>query len=256
VRGGVAFLLGLALLAAASGASATTRGRATAVSIPVVSCPARAGVGGLSPPPIPTQLTAAVASDVASRLHFYSDGYMVVLAPTGWSCTGLEAADGGQSLSVFPVGQADPLAAAATSKNATAVTARFDYTGHGPGAQVVCGLFPASTAARFAEATGGCTKVPAREVVRHPSRDVATFRDPPGVNGTGEPSGGTNPASGAVFFPPPIRASASANVAQATCTVPRSLASLCPSIIADFVGRARLRPRSQRNEPATRAGAP
>jgi hypothetical protein len=240
VRARVAFLVGLAVLAAASGASAAT----TAVSIPVVGCPARAGVGGLSPPPIPTQLTAAVPSSVASRLHFYSDGYMVVLAPTGWACTGLEAADGGQSLSVFPAGQADPLTAAATSADAAAVTARFDYTGHGPGAQLVCGLFPASAAARFAEVTGGCTKVPTREVVRRPSHDVATFRDPPGVNGSGEPSGGTNPASGAVFFPSPVRASASANVAKATCTVPRALASLCPSIIADFVGRARLRPRS------------
>jgi hypothetical protein len=240
VRGGVAFLLGLALLAAASSASAAT----TAVSIPVVGCPTRAGVGGLSPPPIPTQLTAAIPSSVASRLRFYSDGYMVVLAPTGWTCTGLEAADGGQSLSVFPAGQTDPLAGAATSADAAAVTARFDYTGHGPGAQLVCGLFPTSAAARFAEVTGGCTKVPAREVVRRPSRDVATFRDPPGVTGTGEPSGGTNPASGAVFFPPPLRGSTSANVGKATCTAPRSLASLCPSIIADFVGRARLRPRS------------
>ena len=244
MRGGIAGILGLVLVAAASSASAAATGRATAVSIPVVSCPARAGVGGSSQPPIPTQLTAAVASSVASRLHFYSDGYLVVLAPTGWTCTGLEAADGGQSLSVFPAGQVDPLAVAATGVDAAAITARFDYTGHGPGAQLVCGLFPASAAARFAKATGGCTKVPAREVVHHPSRDVATFRDPPGVNGTGEPSGGTNAASGAVVFPPPIRAGASANVAKATCTVPRALASLCPPIITDFVGRARLRPRS------------
>lgn len=244
MRRGVAFLLGMAVVAGASSASALTRTRTPTVSIAVVACPARAGVGGSSQPPIPTELTAAVSASVASRLHFYSDGYMVVLAPSGWTCTGLEAADGGQSLSVVPAGQADPLAAAVTSADAAAVTARFDYTGHGPGAQLVCGLFPASAAARLAATTGGCTMVPAREVVRRPSRDVATFRDPPGVSGTGEPSGGTNAASGAVFFPPPVPPVASANVAKVTCTVPRSLVTLCPSIVGDFVGRARLRPRS------------
>jgi len=34
------------------------------------------------------------------------------------------------------------------------------------------------------------------------------------------------------------------NVAKVTCTVPRSLVSLCPSIVSDLVGRARLRPRT------------
>jgi len=244
VRGGVTLLLALALLAAAPGASAAETGRASGVSLPVVPCPVRAGVAGLSQPPIPGRLTAKVGAGAASRLRFYADGFMVVLAPTGWTCTGLEAADGGQSLSVFPFGQADPLETAATSKDAAAVTARFDYTGHGPGAQLVCGLFPSSTAARFAQATGGCTSVPGREVVRHPSRDVATFLDPPGVNGTGEPSGGRNAATGAVFFPQPSGAAPSVNVAKVTCTVPRSLVSLCPSIVSDLVGRARLRPRT------------
>jgi len=73
---------------------------------------------------------------------------------------------------------------------------------------------------------------------------VATFLDPPGVNGTGEPSGGRNAATGAVFFPQPSGAAPSVNVAKVTCTVPRSLVSLCPSIVSDLVGRARLRPRT------------
>ncbi|HEV2309832.1 MAG TPA: hypothetical protein VGU73_04880 [Acidimicrobiia bacterium] len=243
MRGGFALLFASALLVAAPPAAATTTARESRVLLPVVGCPARAGVAGLSTPPIPTQLGAAVRAGVASRLRFYSDGFMVVLAPTGWTCTGLEAADGGQSISVFPAGQTDPLAAATTSADAAAVTARFDYTGHGPGAQLVCGLFPSSAAARLAAATGGCTTVPAREVVRRPSRDVATFVDPPGVSGTGEPSGGANAASGAVFFPQPVRPSPSVNVAKVTCTVPRALVSLCPLIVGDLVGRARLRPR-------------
>ncbi len=244
MRAAVATLVGVLALAGVSTASAAAGPHPAAVPIAVVSCPARAGVGGLSAPPIPTQLSAAVAARTAARLRFYSDGYLVVLGPTGWTCTGLEAADGGESLSVFPVGQSDPLGATAPGADAEAVTARFDYTGHGPGSELVCGLFPTSVASRLAEATGGCTMIPAREVVRHPSRDVATFLDPPGVSGTGEPSGGTNPAAGAVFFPQLAREPPSVNVAKVTCTASKQLASLCPSIVADFVGRARLRPRS------------
>jgi len=213
------------------------------VPIPVVACAARSGVGATSQPPIPAQLSAAVTTRTAARLRFYSDGYVVVLAPSGWTCTGLEAADGGQSLSVFPTGESDPLAVAAVVAEA-GVTARFDYTGHGPGAALVCGLFPASAAARFADQTGGCTKVPAREVIRHPSRDVATFLDPPGVTGSGEPSGGTNPASGAVLFPQLTPEPGSVNVAKITCAAAKPLAALCPAILNDFVTRAPARPRT------------
>ena len=231
-----ALVLGPAALASAS--------RGVGVPIPVVACVARSGVGTASQPPIPAQLSAAVTLRRAARLRFYSDGYMVVLAPSGWTCTGLEAADGGQSLSVVPAGESDPLGPAAVPAGAAAVTARFDYTGHGPGAALVCGLFPASVAARFADQTGGCTKVPAREVVRRPSRDVATFLDPPGVTGSGEPSGGTNPASGAVVFPQLTPEPGSVNVAKVTCTAAKPLAALCPAIITDFVTRARARPRT------------
>jgi len=214
------------------------------VPIPVVACVARSGVGASAQPPIPTQLSAAVTTRTAARLRFYSDGYVVVLAPSGWTCTGLEAADGGQSLSVFPTGELDPLSAAGVATDAAGVTARFDYTGHGPGAALVCGLFPASAAARFADQTGGCTKIPARELVRHPSRDVATFLDPPGVSGSGEPSGDTNPASGAVLFPQLTPEPGSVNVAKITCTAAKPLAALCPAILNDFVTRARARPRT------------
>jgi hypothetical protein len=49
---------------------------------------------------------------------------------------------------------------------------------------------------------------------------------------------------GAVFLPQPDGAAPSVNVAKVTCAVPRPLASLCPSIVSDLVGRARLRPRT------------
>jgi len=243
VRAALPTLAGVVTVLAASPAAASPTAHA-AVSIPVVPCPARAGVSGQAQPPIPGQLSAPVTPRAAARLRFYSDGYMVVLAPTGWACAGLEAADGGQSLSVFPVGQSDPRAGAAARADAAAVAARFDYTGHGPGSEIVCGFFPSSSAARLAEATGGCPTVPPREVVRHPSRDVVLFVDAPGVGGTGEPSGGTNRASGAVFYPQLAREPASVNVAKVTCTVPKPLAALCPAIVRDLVERARQRPRT------------
>lgn len=210
--------------------------------LPVVACQTAVGVEGQAAPGIPTQLATSLPARTAGRLRFYSDGYMVLLGPSGWTCAGIEAADGGMSLSVFPTRQSDPLTTGTPAADAAAVTGRFDYTGHGPGAELVCALFPSSHAATLSAQTGGCPPVPRREVVKRPARDLARFVDPPKVMGSGEPSGGTNPASGAVLFPQLTPEPASVDIAKVTCTAPKPTARLCPAIVSDFVARARVHP--------------
>jgi hypothetical protein len=117
------------------------------------------------------------------------------------------------------------------------VTAFIDYTGHGPGAQLVCTLFPGTRAAGLAAQTAGCAAPASGEIVRRTGTDVARFEDPPGVKGVGMPSGGANRAIGAVVYPQLRPEPDSITVAKVTCTVPRATVGVCPSIVDDYVSR-------------------
>src|SRR6202035_4264766 len=99
------------------------------------------------------------------------DGFVTLLGPRGWSCHGVEAADGGRSLSVFPPGQSDPLLGDHLGAGTSGVTAILDYTGHGPGAQLVCSLFPHSAAADLARGIGSFPAPPTREQLERSTPD-------------------------------------------------------------------------------------
>jgi hypothetical protein len=202
----------------------------------VVRCKTQLGAEGETAPRVPKTLPFAGPNRVAGALDFYSNGFVTVAGPRGWTCHGVEAADGGRSLSVFPRRQPDPLGTATPAAGARGVTAILEYTGHGPGAHVVCGLFPNSRAADLASQTGGCEPVPRAEQVRRPSADVARFVDPVGVHGSGDPSGGRYPAAGVVVFPRGGSEAPSVNVAKATCTGAGGSA-VCDGIVDDFVTR-------------------
>jgi hypothetical protein len=232
----LATLVGISVTAPAVLVPATFAA-ASVIGVTVVSCRAELGAPGAAPPRSPSKLPIALDARDSNRVRFYSDGFVTVLAPNGWSCAGLEAADGSQSLSVFPTGQRDPVRGDPLPTRGAAVTAVLDYTGHGPGAELVCGLFPGTRAATLAGETGGCPPVPSREQVTRPTADVATFLDPAGVRGSGLPSGGKNAAVGVVLFPQVSPEPGSVNVAKATCTAPGSLSSICDLVVADFVAR-------------------
>ena len=207
------------------------------VAVNVVSCQVQFGAPGTAPAWSPSSLAVTLPARTAARVSFYSDGFVTVLGPKGWDCSGLEAADGGQSLSVFPAAQRNPLSAENLPASAAGVTVRLDYTGHGPGAGLVCALFPGTQAASIADSTGGCAAVPRAELVQHLSADVARFVDAPRVKGSGEPSGGRNASTGVVIFPQLHPEPGSVNVAKASCTLPTTSSSLCGPIIGDFVAR-------------------
>jgi hypothetical protein len=228
----------VATISSALPASAVPVPRAQFPAVPVKSCPTVSGGDQATAPRIATQLPLAALAKTAARLAFYSNGFVTLLGPRGWSCRGVEAADGGRSLSVFPPGQTDPLLGDRLGADTAGVTTLIDYTGHGPGAFLVCSLFPQSAAAALARGITTCPALPRREQLERPTPDVVLFHDPPGVMGTGSPSGTHNAASGLVSFPQLRPEPSSVPVAKATCSLPPSMNRLCSAIVADFLTRS------------------
>jgi hypothetical protein len=218
-----------------AGAVKASIAASTVTVLPVVSCPTSYGAGGRAGVFVPKSLPA----DTSQRgLSFYSNGLNTVLAPAGWRCGALVAADGGQVLSVYPPGKPD-YSTRIAPKGAQLVQVDVDYTGHLPGGELVCGLFPHSAAAAAVRGSGGlaCAGGSSRERIDDLTKDITTFVDPAGVTGVGAGSGGSLQSVGAGVYPQVIPAPQSVDVALLSCTLPRRGATLCHAIEGDFLVR-------------------
>src|ERR1700722_1378269 len=118
--------------------SVTTTTTAGMTVLPVIPCSLTSGVDSGGPSWIPTQLPANVAPSMKGKLDLYSTGASSVLAPAGWACSALDAADGGRTIDVTPPGQNSD----EPPSQVQSIDATFEYTGHGPGMAVVCPYFP------------------------------------------------------------------------------------------------------------------
>ena len=216
----------------------TTQPSAPSISeLPVISCTTSYGAGS---PPAPFVAHRLPSTSSTRGVSFYSNGRLTVLAPSGWACTGLVAGDGGQKLDVYPPGKPD-YATQLAPKGAELVEIQGEYTGHLPGAQLVCGLFPESAAASDVQQSGlsgpSC-QVPSGEKTRPLTPDVVSYTDPARVTGTGTGSGGSLTSIGAVVYPQLSSGAAdSVNVAVLSCTLPAKETNLCRAIEGDFLVR-------------------
>src|SRR5581483_1618538 len=70
-----------------------------ALRLPVVRCKVQYGVPGPHPR-AESDLRAAVRPAIGTKLSFYVASFLVVLAPRGWACDGLLAADGNVRINV------------------------------------------------------------------------------------------------------------------------------------------------------------
>jgi hypothetical protein len=237
----IGVLVAVVVLSGAAGAAAATPGSDKNSSsdppvtvLPVISCPT-SFAGEPNPHPfVPKQLPT---SSPGRGLSFYSNGLITVLGPNGWACGALVAGDGGEKLDVYPLGKPD-YSTMLAPKGAALVEVTAEYTGHLPGAQVVCALFPHSAAAADVKAGGLACPTAAGEKRTILTSDVVTFRDPAGVTGTGAGSGGRLTSSGAAVYPQlPSGSDASVNVSLLSCTLPKKSATSCGAILGDFVVR-------------------
>ncbi len=201
----------------------------------VVSCPTTFGGGPIAHRFIPKTLPAD------GNLHgvsLYTNGLLTVMGPSGWVCNGLVAGDGGENLVVAAPGSANASTSGGTLPGQAAVEFDAEYTGHLPGAQFICPLFPDSAAAAFADSGGlKCGTSPDREHLDHLTKDIVTFSDPAGVRGTGAGSGGKLTSVGMAIYPQLAPSPESINVFELSCTLPKKLAADCSDIEADFMVR-------------------
>ena len=203
-------------------------------TLPVTPCVTSYGAGTRHPF-VARRLPAGAGS---AGLSFYSNGLLTVLAPAGWSCSALVAADGGERLDAYPPGSPD-LGTRDAAPGTELVQIDGEYTGHGPGALFICPLFPNSPAARFMQGSPPCPKAPPGQLASPITADIVGFRDPPGTRGTGAGSGGALVSTGAAVYPQvgSPEPAGGVPVYVLSCTVDAARARLCPAVEADFLVR-------------------
>lgn len=213
--------------------AAPTPETARSAHIPVVTCPTNFGLPDETMSPVQTTMTATVTPAVAAQVTFYGNGTLTLLGPKGWHCEAAVGADGSSSMAITPPNQ--PTSSGSPSPDRQAVTA---YTGGGCVgciATMACGLFP--EAWKLFEQPGlACpTTSPPGELVTRPMPRSAVFEDPPGVAGSGDPSGGRYRALGLLVFDPGTGAAGTdrdfPSALKVTCTLPDTLTQVCDEIV-------------------------
>jgi hypothetical protein len=216
-----------------AGLEAPTPEPALTARIPEVDCPTTFGLPGETMPPIPTTMTATLTPDVAALVTFYGNGTLTLLGPKDWRCEAAVGVDGSASMTITPPGQARP--AGSPSPDDQAVTASTGGACVGCIASMACGLFPEAWNL-FAQPGLSCPSTPpSRELVTRPRPRSAVFEDPPGVAGTGEPSGGRYRALGFLVFNPGTEVGGSGldlpSAFKLTCTLPDTMAQICDEVV-------------------------
>src|SRR5581483_10555769 len=162
-------------------------------SLPAVPCAAgdpniyfahRSALATPYPPAPKEPVDLGRASPAAWRVY----GSAALVAPKGWSCSGFVAEDGGNQFTVVPPGESPPSPSTGLTQDSPA-TPQISIWGE-PACQgcvfeIACSLFPADR-----NAYPNCPAIPPGEIDRRLGRYVVDFMDPPGVKGSGQPSGG------------------------------------------------------------------
>jgi hypothetical protein len=230
--------IAVALVAVASSVMTVCYGTAEAapatVDLPVVSCPTTFGAPPASAPARPASRPVAVTPAMAGWLAVYTDAEarMELVAPRGWNCTAIDAADGSGGVAVYPHGEKLPSTwsagwALSRTSAASAVIGLQTSACYSCTLSQACRVFPAAAAIRgFLP----CPARPAAEKVTTIGAGIAGFVDPPGTAGDGVPSGGRYPAHGVVTYHP---RSADGSWRE-TCTLPAAQSAECTAILAAF----------------------
>lgn len=170
---------------------------------------------------------------MSTTLAAYSDsqGRIKLLAPAGWSCQAQYGADGSGGITVYPAGQPVPGASVPANSAAEAIIGTQTSACYTCGLGQACPLF-ASAAGTYRSYLGKpCATPPPGQTVSPVSSGIVAFQDPPGMAGTGTPSGGQNPANGVMTYYPDNRNGSWVE----TCTLPAAQRAVCTAILNAFI---------------------
>jgi hypothetical protein len=173
---------------------------------------------------------------LTSELAVYSDthGFMMLLAPRGWTCSALYGADGSGGVIVYPSGEAVPQSWGAgwpLSSSSSDEAISGTQTGGSPvqAAGQACPFFAAAATTYENDLGRACPSRPSSESVQQISAGVTGFEDRPDLKGAGIPSGGQDPANGVATYSPALPAY------LATCTLPGNEHALCTTVLDEVI---------------------
>jgi hypothetical protein len=157
----------------------------------------------------------------------YTNMQSYLLAPAGMRCSGIDAADGGSQISVWPTGSTRP----ALHSHRPGMTLTVDPACSGCKASDACPFFP-----EYADQLGfPClVGVPAGERLLRPRARLVLFEDRAGLAGDGLPSGGRDAASGVAGY---TQGPHGGNVYRATCALARTQSAACTASLNDVISR-------------------
>jgi hypothetical protein len=241
----VASAASVAVLSVEPSSSAVHRPGSWAVHGPLMTanlhvtlCPTHLGAPASSHPRIPDFRLALVSRRLEPTLATFTDalGTLDVVAPSSWQCTALDGVAGLSTLVVYPPGQSRPPWGDVAVVHQGIVASQTGGCG-GCSLETACSLFSAARHRYLVTYGVSCQHAEARkELVARVSPSLTRFIDPPGVAGTGQPSGGGDAAYGAMLWHP-RRGVLDTRAWLITCTLPALDHDLCVFSVGAFVSR-------------------
>jgi hypothetical protein len=206
-------------------------------ALPVARCPTSYGTPPSRDVDLPDRLRVQVTPSLAPTLAVFTDGLgtLDVVAPATWGCTALDGVAGSSKLVVFPPGDPRP-----TTRDLTAVRRGIEasQTGGCGGCSIetACPLFAPAAHQYQALYRTACRSGADRTELRTAlTPSTVLFIDPPGVMGTGQPSGAGFAAYGAMLWRLPGAREPAAWLD--TCTLPAADHDLCVLTVRAFLSR-------------------
>jgi hypothetical protein len=210
-------------------AAAASHDSKTKVSLPVVRCATKRGANFGPRVALPARLDEMVAGDLKSKASLYVDQYDVVrmIGPTGWRCSASIAADGGESVIIYPPDMKPPqfFSSFGGRSRSSEISVQQVPACVSCGLTLVCAFF--STARELIEENYPGIVAPSTcrrhrgERVTHAAGSLRFFSDEKGVAGHAYPSGGPYLALGVASFKLPLRSY------LVSCTLPRGDREFC-----------------------------
>lgn len=190
-------------------------------TLPTRKCPTSEGIE-IPDKPLEAETTVPVSSKgLDGFAAFANTTGSVLIGPNGWKCRSTVSVDGGETIALSPDGS-DPF----DDEAEIGITYDASVACQGCIASEICAILPnAPVVLQYRDI--GCDRTKPLKEILTPIGDFSVmFEDSPGVNGQGDPSGGSTRSIGMLTY------SEYRGVQQVSCAIPEEIQEACPSIVS------------------------